>query len=166
MMHLVGEPAPESISPRDGGVRKNFYRLRGHQGVEPYVIEDTSSGVETRALPLLRGARERWPLDDLTKGTLAHFISLQLVRGPGWRRHHEIWAFEEDAGLPGGIPAAGYRAEVEAYFCSDLERNKAMLGLVTKVASALGHALDARRVPGAAPRYLRSPGCGMAAGVE
>jgi Protein of unknown function (DUF4238) len=109
--------------------------------VEPHLAQ-----VEDLSAPILRRIEELWPLDDDSKGQIAQFMGLQIVRGQGWRDfHHDHvpkWVSdvieEQNPEVPPGMTQDEFAAKVKEHFRSDTSRFQRMLALVNKLASVLG----------------------------
>lgn len=97
-------------SPRDLGVRTNFYRRQNADGTPNDDVERSLSAGESAGLPVLREISERWPLDVSDKSRVAELVAVQAVRGLRW---HEFQSNAVTEAVPGARQEL--RTKIDAY---------------------------------------------------
>lgn len=71
-------------------MRSGFYRERLPDGSTLDRPEPAMSKLEKKALRVIRGFEEHWPLSDADRAPVAEFLALQLMRSPAWRDWYSV----------------------------------------------------------------------------
>lgn len=148
-VHVDGAAQPVLMPTNRAGTRSRYYRRTRPNGEATDDVEASLSVLEDRAKPALGALIAGAALTHETKGGLAQFFAVQMVRGPGFfEQRRELLesalsaAGEEDfkpEGLAraGGVEGARTKA-IEAYSDATL-RLRTMLAYGIKIGTVLAH---------------------------
>ena len=88
--------------------------------------------------PFLRDPVAAWPVVDGSRGELATFVALHVVRSPAWRAWHgDQVASRVARAIQDDSDSAEVQMDAGRRLVSDTERVKATLSQLTKLASSL-----------------------------
>lgn len=77
------------VGTGDVAVLSDFYVYRRRDGSRSTEFEEAFGPLETKSVPILRSASERWPLPDADRATISEYLAAQMVRGIAWRAFHD-----------------------------------------------------------------------------
>jgi hypothetical protein len=76
------------VHTSDAAVVKDAYLVELRDGTRTDTVERSLGEIETRAIPLLRGLRSRWPLGRAERAVIAEYLAVQMSRTPDALRRH------------------------------------------------------------------------------
>jgi hypothetical protein len=148
-VHVDGAKQPVLMPTNKAGTRSRYYRRIRPNGEAIDDIEASLSVLEDKAKPALADLRAGAALTHETKGGLAQFFAVQMVRGPGFfdQRGRLIKDMLDEAGeeafKPEGLARAGSleaaRARTVELYADATVRLRTMLAYGIKIGTVLAH---------------------------